>query len=638
MHKDKIAGILSSWDQILADSRVNIHSDFGEAKDVQDIVDLIGYLRLLAKSDNPLRERLDAHIADHSNPHDFTLNISAVVLFTTLYNEYTARYGAVMTMPEFIIAVIHVKRFATTEDVDNHTNLDDAANLSVVDYSIKSHDSSVTAHAELFRHKFPGIPLVTPPTISILPSIASDNTLSVSRDSDINVYDSDGRVRTIGPDTLAVDYMYGFPTLPVFDTNTNSILNSRNPPVSMTGLSVMAASNIPTLYTPTDDQQYILLMTDPVDSTHEFFLTESDTIPDGKSILVFHYFPMFTTKVRVDINGASESAYCDFDFGASSVVTVEDAFIGGKINASVVRLPNWWFRCMVIIDTPASGGVSFKFSTMSDTGAITYLGDGSPAGAFWQFQVSDGPFNVPVIFSESTPGVLAPTKLSKTVTTEYNQYSGVLDIKAVVPLSEVFDVNYAMVSMYDGSTPIVTICTDDLDTSRLLITTFNLVSDVLSSIRSSRYLESDPQQIKQAVLSYSYGHHSYGFTNEVPHTFDHYDITLNGPAVVTITEADRFLPSYFTELSGNSPFDRVSPTFIQMTQDDRDPIDSTYPLKFTPTDVLPKYLLPDKCTTLLLGYDTIRNIYLNGYISSFFYYPVFANTMNVEFLCNNYVS
>ncbi len=640
MQKEKIAGILSNWDAILADARDNIHDNFGESKDIQDILDLIHHLQTLANSDNPLRTLFEEHVADVSNPHEFTIAISDIELFDVLYAEFTSQYGNIMTLAEFITAIIHVKRFADHADVDNQTNLDDAVNLDVLSYAIDSHDTDVDSHGELIRYKFPGEPISIPPSIAIIPNILSDSSIEISRGGIMNVHDTDGRVREVGVDEIAVDYMYGIPTLPIFDFTTNQVPFSKRPNLSLDNVSFSPTSNL-SLYTPIDDKDYHLVFEEATDTTHGVSLSSLNVPASEVATFSMYYFPISRRKIRIALLNAAdvEVGYGVFDTHDSSASSESNQALNPDdvTSTEIVKLPNNWNRCSLTIQCETEVIVKATIQFMDDSDNLSYMGMGTTVGGLWQFQLVDKPSAAPPIFTDATAVTMPPTKITKLVSRAYNQFSGTVDIKAIVPVSELYAMDYELVTFYNDDTVFISVGNDEMDYSRLKMTTVNADNVTLTEIISEPFEDTDPKLVKQAVLGYTYGHQSYGFTNNKPHVFDYYDNTENGPNVITKTEYDAMAMDYFMNVAGTPPFTRDGAVFLQLQSGDGDPVDTSLPVPVDPNDIISENQLPDTCTSIDLGYNAESNTYLNGYLISFIYYPVFAEPMNIEFLCNEYI-
>ncbi len=641
MQKEKVIGIISNWDTIVADARTNIHDDFGESKDVQDILDLINYLKGSVSSNNPLREMLESHIADHENPHDFTLDIDEVDMYATMYEEYVSRYGTDISLVEFITATVAVKRFATRDDVDDDTNLGSAVNLDILEYSVEKHNTDPNAHGDLVRAQFPGTPITVPPSISIIPNIMSNSSLDISHSTVINVHDRDGRIREVEADKLPVDYSYGIATVPIFSRTVNRVLHSREPNISLTGLSLLPTSNL-SVYTPVDDKVYHLLAESGVEEEHKLSLGV-DIVPNVTSTFSLYFFPILKSKLMIKLLNAGGDVLFKSTFDTRGVTSVADTDPivnpNDKVSTNILKLPNNWTRCSITALAATQTVVTAEVLILNDLGEESYLGNGLNLGGVWQFQLVDKASAAPPILTDASPVTMEPIQITKSVTAEFSQISGTFEIKAITPLAEIFGTPYCLGSLNDiNGNPIIKMESDTFSGNALVITTMSDTSEILTEITSEPYDSADPQLVKQAVVGYTYGHQSYGFTDNRPHVFDYYGVNSNGGNVLTRDEDQEIFEEYFTNVAGEPPFTRTGVVFLQIASGAGTEVeDSPLPLENYPEDLLPANMMADECGHVEMGFNSITGTYLNGYLVDLLYYPVFATPMNIEFLLNQYI-
>ena len=637
---EKVSGIISSFDEITADVRDNIHDNMGESKDVQDILDLIHQLQQTANSDNPLREMLESHVADHDNPHNFTLDIGEVELFDTLYSEYISRYGNIITLTEFITAMISVKRFATHDDVDNSTNLDDAVNLDVLNYAVSNHDEDLDSHNTLIRSKFPGDPITVPPTVIAVPNLGIGNSFDVERSTGIYTYDNDGRIVQTPANEIAIDYSYGIPTIPIFGEITNEIINSEAPTVQQTGISLLPTTNL-SIFTPNDNKTYHLLYEDGSTGEHKCQLNYPTPVaPGAVSTFSVHYFPLIRGHVRISLRDFSDTEIASSVFDITNEDAISEAALtspNANVHSEILKLPNQWYRLCLTVKDPDNSVARAVIQIVDENGNVSYSGSDSTIGALWQYQSVRKANAAPPILTAASPVTIAGTKISKDITTEYNPYSGTVAIKAIMPLMELYGVPFAIGYLEDGVDPIISISSDHVNDNAFKIITKSELNGDLTEIVSDTYDPAEPILMKTVVASYTAGHQGYGFTGQYPHVFDYYNNTVNGPNVITSYETNAIMVNYFTNMAGTPPFNYTVPVFLQINNGEGPAVNSTFPLPYSPDDILPQNSLSDTCTKMYIGYDPGSSMYMDGYLVEFAYYPVFADLMNIEFLLNEYL-
>ena len=637
---EKVSGVISSFDEITADVRDNIHDNMGESKDIQDILDLIHQLQQTANSDNPLREMLESHVADHSNPHNFTLDIGEIELFDILYAEYISRYGNIITLTEFITAIISVKRFATHDDVDNNTNLGDAVNLDVLNYVVTNHDENLNAHDTLIRSKFPGDPITVPPTVIAVPNLGLGNIINVERSTGIYTYDSDGRIIQTPANEIAIDYSYGIPTIPIFGEITNEILNSEAPTIQQTGISLLPTSNL-SIFTPNDNKTYHLLYEDGSTGEHKCQLSYPSSISPGSvSTFSVHYLPLKRGYIRISLRdfADTEVAYSVFDITNENAIS-EAAITSpnAKVHSEILKLPNQWYRLCLTVKDPDTAISQAVIQIVDDNGNVSFVGSDETIGALWQYQSVRKANAAPPILTGATAVTVASTKISRGITTEYNPYAGTVAIKAIMPIMELYGVPFAIGYLVDGDDPIISISSDHFNEDTFKITTKTGIDGDLTEIVSETYDPEEPILMKTIVASYTAGHQGYGFTGQHPHVFDYYGDTVNGPNVITSFETNANMVDYFTNMAGFPPFSYTEPVLLQINSGEGEPVNSIFPLPYSSNDILPQFSLAETCTKMYIGYEPGSTIYLDGYLIEFAYYPVFADLMNIEFLLNEYL-
>lgn len=687
MEHSEAIGILSNWDRLQATVRVGIHDDPGAAKDLQDIIDLIHDLQGVAQTVSPLREAFNKHLTDNDNPHDVSIDVSNIDLFTIMYDEYNTQHGMSMTLSEFINAIINIKRFVTRSDVDNNTNINGVVNLDVVNYITENHDVSLDAHSSLFRAKLPGIPLPEPPAFSIEPTISNGKNLDITCGSGVNVHDINGRVIHVPPNTLPVDYSNGMATIPIFSSKNNLLLNSRNlQDVNVIG-GMSAASTSIHLLSPTDDSNFLLFQELPGSGKHGFTEVFTTSISHVKTFSVYAY-PIDRGGLAFEIINNLDEILGTGYFNLNTGETLLDLPVGSlltKAHLDILPLPNGWYRCGVSFN---ASGIDIKQIDVSCTlqdnpdefGLIDYMGTTLHGMAFWQHQLNEGPSMVPPIFTDTSIASFSDIVITKEFSNTFNPSKGTVHIKYISALSEIYNTRYAAMRLGNNfSDPEVeNITSIQIGTSRfapsvLRIESFNDNDDILATIDSLPYKADDPRLLKRIEFSYTGGYHSYGFTDGSPHLFSHYDVNSGGKPVVTYDEVVSNMSDFFTMIYDGKG-DRENVVFGQLVSSSEaviqsisqfftdiydattphiippailalqlpiietvdTPVDTEGTLVSSSKDLLDEYKINPVVNTMEIGYNSNLDEFLEGYLVSFSYYSVFADEMNIEFLLDQY--
>jgi len=631
MTENQIKGILSNWDIIEAEIRTGIHDDIGKSKDIQDIIDVIHDLQNTANTVSPIRELLNNHLNNLANPHDITITLSELDLLNTLYNLYIAQYGITMTITEFGFALINIKRFATQDDVDNGTHGDSLVNLDTVDYLINRHNTSPDAHAELFRQRLPGAPLTALPSEVFEPGVMIDGDFVVERNCTMTYHDINGRVRTTDINTISVDYAFGLPGVPIFGPHSNILLNSR----ALTNVSIQGAvrntSSDLFIITPTDDTNFMLLQESETAGHHGFIDTLPETI-SGINDYCIYVYPLDRSRLAISILINDTEVLETAVYDCNTVDTMLSNNMD-KSYAFIHELPNGWFRLALSFDAEEYNITGFKVSMLNTIDAgdpfnLDYQGEVCEAMGFWQHQLTDTILPVPPIFTTDTEVSVLGTKIHREFSDIFNPIHGSIITQYISPMSELFRTQNAAIRIGNNDIPLktaLTIGTDPISPICNRIVTYNMDDDVLETTDSDPYDPVNPILIKRVAFTYGLGYQGYGFTDQRP-------VVFRTSSAGILEQISTFF-NYVFDGTGLYTGVRIiqMPSFIIL---DTDTDDNLIIGASANTSI---YRLNDNVNVLELGYDSLTDNYLDGYLLNFKYYSVFSSEMNLEFLLDQYV-
>lgn len=637
MTTEQITGIISNWDKIEADVRAGIHEDYGKSKDIQDILDLIHDLQVKANTVTPLRDQLSEHIADLNNPHKVTINLSELDLVNTLYALYTERFGITMSLSDFGYALINVKRLATRSDVDHGTHPGSIVNLDVANYIIGEHNVSPYAHADLFRQKIPGIPLPSAPIDSLEPNIFVSIDYNVDRNCPMNYHNINGRVLSVPPNVLPVDYAYGRAAAPVFGPHRNILLNS----ASLNDLNPFGGSRNTTskllVITPIDNKIFLLFQESATNGSHglhDRIVTEEIT---GINNYLIYVYPLDRSELVINLVN-SNNAVVDSALYDCKTLKTQVSSNANKMYAGIEKLPNGWYRCSVTFDATSLDVVMFDINVIQAIDDMNpfntvYQGVDCTAMAFWQHQLTKTALPVPPIFTMNTPISILGTKISRDFTNIFNPTQGSIVCRYLSPMAERFGIKNTILRIGHNSsnpkiepTTSIDIQSNPIDPSHNRITTYDMNNNILELIDSNGYDANNPTFMKRVVFTYTLGYQGYGFTNQSP-------IMMS----TSIDEIMGQMLNFFTDIYDGTALESdveilQLPSNIDISQTAND---ITLPIKANFNSNESR--LNMNVNVLELGYNSITNTYLEGYLMTFKYYSVFSSYMNIEFLLDQYV-
>lgn len=626
MEQDQIAGILSGWNKIEADIRSGLHEDFGEAKDIQDILDIIHDLQNSAQTVSPLRELFNKHVTDTKNPHEVTVAINDLDLLNTMYNLYMMKYGMDMTLSEFGYALINIKRFATRADVNNSTNLDSIVNLDVMGYIVEKHNEAPDAHQELFRYRMPGTPLKITPADVFEPTISNGNILIVDRACTMNYHDINGRVKTAPVDTLAVDYSFNRPACPIFGPHRNIMRNSRLLTDIIHEGSTRNNDRSLFIVTPTDDTDFLLLFESATTTKHGFF----DPIPEeitGVSCYYVYAYPILRRRFKFNLMAGGTirgSAIFDCDLKESQVDK-------GGLDYAVTflhDLPDGWYRGCIVFDATNQGIDKIEVLTLTATDDEVYQGMANNSMGFWQHQTTKTGLPAPPIFTGNEAVTVLGTKVRRDFTSIFNPIRGSMVIRALTPMNELTKLKSTFLRLGNNGTPntsVVRMASNEIDPSRNRIVSYNMNNEILEMMDSAVYDAADPTVMKRIAFTYGLGWEGYAFT-------DQHGVIGASTVDSAVNQMETFFQSIYTSMGISGEV-----FILQLPQDLIGENDTDETLITGELANTAQYRVNTVGNTLELGYDSTTDTYLDGYLLSFKYYTVFSSLMNLEFLMDQYI-
>jgi hypothetical protein len=628
---EEVMGILSNWNTVEAEIRTGLHQDFGQSKDLQDILDIIHGLQETANTVSPLRSILTKHIEDFENPHQISINLGDLDLLNTMYRLYTERFGIDMNIVDFGTALISIKRFATREDVDLGINKSSVVNVDVMGYLISKHNDSLDAHKDLFRHKLPGSPIIPPPSVVFDPSEAMNTIFDVVRGTGIMYHDINGRVKMAPVNTVPVDYLFGKPSVAIFSGHNNILLQSETLGyVTTYGCGRSGGSDL-FIITPVDKLLFLLLQEQANLGDHGFTDTIGQEITGINNYSIYVY-PVERSKLQINIVNADDVVIGTAVFDCDSVTSKEESNDVESFFSSIYSLPNGWFKCFISFDATGKNITEFKVNTLDtikdDIKDASYQGRVCNSMAFWQHQLSKGLLPPPPIITEDEVIAVDATRITKDFTNQFNPIHGSFVFRYVSPLAEISGIESAFLRIGDDGDfkqTSLEINSNPIMPSRTRITTYNMDHDVLEIIDSMPY-DTDPLNlIKRISFTYGLGLHGFAFTDQAPRVY-----------TTGLSDISEMMLLFFRDIyDGTGPYTDVKfaqlPSMIITENDNEETIktgsdtnSSTYRINMD-SDVLE------------LGHNSNSGLYLEGYLLNFRYYPVFASELNLEFLMDQFI-
>ncbi len=629
MEPNQIAGILSNWNAVEANIRSGLHEDFGKSKDIQDVLDIIHDLQETVNTVSPLREMFNEHLTDLKNPHEVQINLADLDLINILYQLYMMKFGMDMSLSEFGYSLVNIKRFATRADIDAGINPDSIVNIDIMDYIIEKHNVSPDAHSELFRHKFPGTPLVSPPTDVFETNSFINNLFLVERACPMNVYDINGRVRVIPEHTIGIDYSYGVPAAPVFGPHRNIVLNSNAlNDVSILG-GVRSAGSDLFIITPNNDQQFLLFQETVSYGEHGYNYNFTEELTGINNYYV-HVYPLARSVISLAVVAGSEIIATGI-FDCKSIET-QLSSISDKVKLTIQDLPSGFVRCCITFDASEFDvtGIQCRIKNTINPDNVfdtPYQGIICNAMGLWQHQSTQTALPTPPIFTENTPITVLGTKIRRDFSSYFNPIRGSFVIRYLSPMSELFDTQSAILRLGDNDpvSSVVRVASNPINKKRNRITSYNINNDILEQIDSEAYDPEDPTFTKRVVFTYTLGYHGYGFTDYAPEI---YATSVDS----VVNQVDTFFSSIFDASAPNT-----GAWILQIPQDIISDNDNDDNLVVGELANNAQYRLNMEGSILELGYDSISDQYLEGYLLNFRYYSLFSSRMNIEFLLDQYI-
>lgn len=632
-----IEGILSNWDSLEAEIREGLSLDYGKSKNLQDVLAIIHELQLYAGTLSPLRTLLHEHIADVNNPHQASIDLDVM---SALYSQYQTLYGGGLTQQEFYDLFLNLRSFATRTDVDQGINQDAATTIDVLNYVLELHDDDPDAHsgsfAQSLRNELPGDPLVGPPSLVLDLTFSSFDDWEVERyggeitpwdrSSYMYRHDIDGKIKQIPNNEIAIDYLYGQPSIAVFSAKTNIIPYSKE----LMTATFLGGSKItdtgPFILSPTDDTEYLMFRESGGNGKHGITVP-IDTSISGFDTSVMNYsiyvFPVDRRQIQISVTTTDTPLVCKFNLDEEDVISDSPLCV-----ASIMPLPSGWYRLSVGIKYSALPSevyitdievVFMKKVTGQIFGDAEYIGDAAIVpGVFFQHQLTGGALPVPPIFTDDGPVRCEESRIKYPLNGIFNQNQGTFYLKYISPMSDIFETSTTQLKVFGvDDTGVLDIRSEPYsDITRIVSANDN--NDVLSVMRSNPLPTQveDGIEVKRIAFTYAIGYQGFAVSDQVPETFR-----------LTYTNEPPYSP--FSVVNQVDPtIDSVATLVPTGELIDEYNVDAT--------DYLYDNMMAN-ASYLVLGSGTTEAS-IEGYVLGFRYYPHFSNKLNLEFLMDQYVS
>ena len=391
------------------------------------------------------------------------------------------------------------------------------------------------------------------------------------------------------------------------------------------------------IITPIDDRIFLLLQESATNGSHglhDRIVTEQIT---GINNYLIYIYPLDRSELVIDLvnsnNAIVHSALYDCKTLKTQVSTNVD-----KMYASIEKLPNGWYRCAITFDATSLDIVLFNINVVETVDVANpfntiYQGTDCTAMAFWQHQLTKTALPAPPIFTMNTPVSVLGTKVTRDFTNTFNPTQGSIVCRYLSPMAERFGIKNTILRIgYNSdnpnvdSTTSIDIRSNPINPSQNRILTYDMHNNILKLIDSNSYDADHPTFMKRVVFTYTLGYQGYGFTNQSP--------------IVLATSTDEIVGqmiNFFTDIYDGTALESdveilQLPANIDISQEAND-----ITLPITAGFNSPESRLNMNVNILELGYNSITDTYLEGYLMTFKYYSIFSSYMNIEFLLDQYV-
>ncbi|CAM6000862.1 unnamed protein product [Sphagnum balticum] len=343
---------------------------------------------------------INAHIANHNNPHEDNENNVIIDVVAELYT-YWQGLGNTGTVGQMTAILFQDDARASLVDIlaGTSTALVDVQSASGL---ISYHNEDPNAHAALMSLYFPGSSPTSSPVFSMMSLIGlPDINVTTPRTAPTTYIGSNGILYTAAAGVIPVDYETGAPEFSCWTTRTNTITNSDptvNPNITYVGSTPGSDA---TILAPDRTSNFSVITEDSSLGIHGFTLPVS--VASGQEFVSSAFLFPKVSSGYFHISIVEEptlSAWIDISTGNVVSIGSQNAF------AYCRSLPTGWFRLGLQYLADVNGSLTLQVNYTPTIGNDVYQGTHAETFAFCNLMHAQGTGLSPFIYTNGAPGTV----------------------------------------------------------------------------------------------------------------------------------------------------------------------------------------------------------------------------------------
>lgn len=432
-----VTGVVSGWGGGFHTQKNTLNDKKAIPISASEIIARLKNIEKLINRDtvNFLVKGLATHLKDKNNPHNTDISHFKTSILELLYNEYKEN-GGTESYEYFISRLFEVYRIASVLDLVNGVDDNALATIAIVKKFISNHDKDPHAHSTMFQRLIPGTPPSIMPTFALTTVLGFASSFQTQEPIHWTYIGSDGYLHKSNSYKLPIDYTYGFPMCPIWETRTNYISINRG----FNGSNWLKHNIyvVDDVVQSVDNEYSAVAIRESIDNTsteHKLTLNNQELEAGKVYTYSIYYKPEYGRylELRLSHYMFGTLAYVRYDTTTNEVLSTANQF-NIKITPEVIPTSTGFHRYGIIFTMPnySSINIDAVFYKNSAIGT-SYLGSGQLLGAVDLAQLENGIGMSPVIYTDGEPVTRPGVGLRIPIDSKFDMTQGTLAIKYIAP-------------------------------------------------------------------------------------------------------------------------------------------------------------------------------------------------------------
>ena len=496
---EKITGVVSGWG---GGFHTEANGGDPEASVPLSAPELLNLLRNIQKVCNKstidfLTRTIAGHVRDTSNPHGTDLTQFQTQILELLYSLYREQ-GYTGTYDYFYHELFQLFHVASQSDLVEGVDETMLVTVAGIAKYIDEHNRSTSAHQALFERLVPGVPPTADPSFGINAFIGIGMSYLTEVTDTWSYIDQDGTLKFTDTLELPIDYTYGIPTYPVFETRTNKCIFSNDFSRLIWQRSGLFLGADPGKSLDGTNGTTLIETVDTEAREHTLSLENIAVTPNVANTVSVVFYPRaakyFSIKIHHSALSPTDTAYFNIDLETGIVTTTDKTFI-----PALIKYKSGMYRLMLTWLNNESTLVNVTMMAYKDSNTFSYIGTGAALCDISDFQIEEGNNASPIMRTVGLPATRHGVGISIPIDGHISLDEGVLLIEYVDPFVIKDGVNRTVYSFRDDDGAVNMACYQANDIGANKVDIYN--SD--GSLIWSWPIQSNEYRIRRFLQMYS---------------------------------------------------------------------------------------------------------------------------------------